>query len=135
MTQQALNPGLPTGATNVPVGTQITQGQLIGSTSGQLTGLKLQFLLHWQVHTTAAQQVLHRQLKCNPATSASSVRLHKLKPHNGVSATATQAHKSYLPNNLAQLRFTSCTRSGCTGTRCAYSLTNDIRSNDFWCCC
>lgn len=38
MTQQALNPGLPSGAAVVPVGTQVQAGQLVDPTSGQVTG-------------------------------------------------------------------------------------------------
>ena len=35
---QAINPGLPTGSTVVPVGTQLTQDQFVAPTSGQVTG-------------------------------------------------------------------------------------------------
>ena len=35
---QAINPGLPTGSTVVPVGTQLTQDQFVSPTSGQVTG-------------------------------------------------------------------------------------------------
>jgi len=38
MTQQAINPGLPAGSAVVPVGTQITAGQLVDPKSGQLSG-------------------------------------------------------------------------------------------------
>ena len=38
MTQQALNPGLPTGTAVAPVGTTITAGQLVNPASGQVTG-------------------------------------------------------------------------------------------------
>ena len=38
MTQQALNPGLPTNAAVVPVGTTVQAGQLVSPTSGQVTG-------------------------------------------------------------------------------------------------
>ena len=38
MVQQATSPGLPVGAAVVPVGTQLDAGQLVDSSSGQLTG-------------------------------------------------------------------------------------------------
>ena len=36
--QQAITPALPTGATTVPVGTQLTQEQMLAPTSGQVSG-------------------------------------------------------------------------------------------------
>jgi len=36
--QQAITPGLPSGGTTVPVGTQLTQEQVLAPTSGQLSG-------------------------------------------------------------------------------------------------
>ena len=101
MTQQALNPGLPTGAINVPVGTQVTQGQLIGSTSGQLTGPQAAVPTAMAGTQTATQQGATQAGQMQPATSASGVAATQAQAAQGA-ATGTQAAQ-LSPQQLAQL--------------------------------
>ena len=119
MTQQALNPGLPTGAINVPVGTQVTQGQLIGSTSGQLTGPQAAVPTAMAGTQTASQQGATQAGQMQPATSASGVAATQAQAAQGA-ATGTQSCTTISPTTCT-IKSTSCTRSGYTDTRCAYT--------------
>ena len=73
MTQQAINPGLPTGTAVVPVGTQITAGQLVDPTSGQVTGASCSS--YFSCTNKLQQQTAAGQAgQMQPALSAPSVQ-------------------------------------------------------------
>lgn len=100
MTQQALKPGLPTGAINVPVGTTIEAGQLVGTTSGQVTG---QAAVPTALAATAqaAQPQTGVAAQVQPTLSAPSVAATQATGATGT-AQATQAAQ-LSPQQLTQL--------------------------------
>ena len=103
MTQQAINPGLPTGAAVVPVGTQITQGQLVDPTSGQVTGAAA---VPTALATTqqAASQTATQAGQMDAALSAPSVQGAAAQAAQGALSTGAQAQAAQQsPQQLAQL--------------------------------
>ena len=103
MTQQAINPGLPTGAAVVPVGTQVTQAQLVDPTSGQVTGASA-VPTALAATQQAAQQRTTQAGQMQPALSAPSVQAAQAQAAQAaVSAGAQTQAAQQSPQQLAQL--------------------------------
>ena len=103
MTQQALNPGLPTGAAVVPVGTQIQAGQLVSPTSGQVTGQAAVPTSVAQT-TTASGTTAGQAGQMQAALSAPSVQGAAAQGAQGaLSAGAVAQAAQQSPQQLAQL--------------------------------
>ena len=103
MTQQAINPGLPTGTAIVPVGTQITQGQLVNPQSGQVSG---QAAVPTALANTqqAKQQTATQAGQMQPTMSAPNVQTAQANAAQGTlsSNAVTQAAQTN-PQQLSQL--------------------------------
>ena len=103
MTQQALNPGLPTGAAVVPVGTQVQAGQLVDPTSGQVTGAAAVPTSLAQT-TTASGTTAGQAGQMQAALSAPSVQAAQAQGAQGALSAGAQAQAAQQsPQQLAQL--------------------------------
>jgi len=103
MTQQALNPGLPTGAAVVPVGTQVQAGQLVDPTSGQVTGAAAVPTSLAQT-TTASGTTAGQAGQMQPALSAPAVQGSVAQGAQGALSAGAQAQAAQQsPQQLAQL--------------------------------
>ena len=104
MTQQAINPGLPTGTAVTPVGTTITAGQLVSPTSGQVTGQAAVPTALAGTQQAAAQGATQAANIKGPALSAPSVQGAQANAaQSGVSAGAQMQGAQANPQQLAQL--------------------------------
>ena len=105
MTQQAINPGLPSGTAVAPVGTTITAGQLVDPTSGQLTGPQAAVPTALAgTQQAAAQGATQAANIKGPALSAPSVQGAQANAaQSGVSAGAQMQGAQANPQQLAQL--------------------------------
>ena len=103
MTQQALNPGLPSGAALVPVGTQVQAGQLVDPTSGQVTGAAAVPTSLAQT-TTASGTTAGQAGQMQAALSAPSVQGAAAQGAQGALSAGAQAQAAQAnPQQLAQL--------------------------------
>ncbi len=103
MTQQAINPGLPAGTAVVPVGTQITQGQLVDPNSGQVSG---QAAVPTALAKTqqAAAQTATQAGQMQPTMSAPSVQAAQAQAAQGTLSQGSVAQAAQAnPQQLAQL--------------------------------
>ena len=104
MTQQALNPGLPSGAAVVPVGTQVQAGQLVSPTSGQVTGAAAVPTSLAQT-TTASGTTAGQAGQMQSALSAPAVQGAMAQGAQGNLSAGAQAQAAQQsPQQLAQLR-------------------------------
>ena len=105
MTQQAINPGLPAGTAVVPVGTQITAGQLVDPNSGQLTGPQAAVPTALAGTQQAAAQTATQAANIKgPALSGPNVQAAQANAaQSGVSAGAQMQGAQANPQQLAQL--------------------------------